>query len=314
MSRAVAEASIVKADTAAGGEVWTIEGDTQPDQTGYDVERYVAELPDRPTRIRVIACRENADLIAQLYRRQRVDGTVSVQVGRPPSVQWADIRRDGPGHVLLNMRQFEAGAPSMGGWHDMTDRDYPSYAMASLLGHGPVDTRHLMDLLDTHPAWDALSFIPHLDRRKVATLLARILDPRWFVDPEEPDSSGRLNNFLGLIPSQPATKRKLAMSAWIPQDLDPDRVSPGAFLLRYCDSLGNAKDPLVRTTRRFVAFLRYTWTDAMAARPRLKPGTYRHDQGLFIPEYFFRDAIEAGAFRDHMAARAGLIDTHSGPP
>jgi len=60
------------------------------------------------------------------------------------------------------------------------------------------DNQDLLRLLHAHPAWRPLSFIQSLNQLAVAGVLGHIVDPRWHIDPDDPDSIVPLEEVLGL--------------------------------------------------------------------------------------------------------------------
>jgi hypothetical protein len=222
--RVVTDATLKVHTDAKTGSVWLIDGDGPPGDTGRDSERFAAELPPGPLTVRVLGFRENARLISSLYRRRPAHPGLSVEVGRPVVVPWEQLDGQGPEHVLFEIRQLAVQCPSsMGGWHALTDREYAGYALTALLNSGPADAHHVADLLGRHAAWPALSFITHLDLQATAQVLAEIGDPRWFIDPERPDSMSRLRSYFGL---PPCGGREDVRQAGAPPRPPPARLGP----------------------------------------------------------------------------------------
>jgi hypothetical protein len=314
--RVVTDATLKVHTDAKTGSVWLIDGDGPPGDTGRDSERFAAELPPGPLTVRVLGFRENARLISSLYRRRPAHPGLSVEVGRPVVVPWEQLDGQGPEHVLFEIRQLAVQCPSsMGGWHALTDREYAGYALTALLNSGPADAHHVADLLGRHAAWPALSFITHLDLQATAQVLAEIGDPRWFIDPERPDSMSRLRSYFGLPPAEGARtsarrahRRDLLRRAWARPFADIRE--PGAFLWRHAKCHHSAARAELATSQYFLAYLRHSWLDSLcgdAVRKYVREGAaVAHDQGLFIPEHFFKRPEDASSFRRHAAAGASI--------
>jgi hypothetical protein len=75
-------------------------------------------------------------------------------------------------------------------------------------------TSRAIDLLHVHPAWRSLQFIPTLNEDCCATLLGYIMDPRWYVDPCNPDRTARLESKLGLNPKTQAGVTLAGVKPW----------------------------------------------------------------------------------------------------
>ncbi len=300
MQKAAAEEAIVKAQTGPTGEVFYIDGPAAVSASGMAADSFSTTCSGR--RVRVLATQDNVELIVSLYDR-RVDGDRTViELGRPAGIDWSSILAIGPRETLINMRQAAATAPSRGGWHVMTASDYPAYAMAAQIRRDRGVTAETVAMLAKHPAYPALSFIGHVDAGCLCLLIAAILDPRWYVDPDAPDRNGRLKCYLGMISGQVTGspgrrhRRGLVTSTWKTTDSVPAGVaSPGYFLWRYWARVeGDVAKADLRTGQRFIAYLKAVWLCGML------DGAWCGD-GLFVPEYFFDTAETVEAWRDFTA-------------
>lgn len=256
-----------------------------------------AAAADPGTRVRLLGARGNVPLALALHRRG-----IGVELGYPGTHDWPACIADGPGVVVAACAggQFDSLAASVGGWRPMTDADAVAYAMAARFDSGGDADDATMALFATHPAYPALSFIPHLDLRRAARLVATILDPRWFVDPETPDRLSRLKCFLGLVGDRPPgspgrrSRRALATDAWKSTPALPAAVKePGYFLWRHwaaCDGEHRRAD--LKTSCLFLDYLKATWLDAAKQCP----------DRLFVPGHFFGRDATAAAWRAHVQA------------
>lgn len=288
------------ATTGGDGLVHAVDGGGRAAPSGLAPADFAAAAVGRT--IRVVALRANVPLICAAYRRAAA-GTV-VELGRPAGVDWAGLARRGVHDLLATMGAGSANAASRGGWRALTGLEYPTYAIADHLARGGGDGPALAGLMEGHPAAPGLAFLPHLDRVACAALLATILDPRWYVDAARPDRSGRLKCHLGLIGGGGsrgrAGRRALVLAAWkTTPGVPAPWACPGYFLWRHwAAGAGTAEQADLRTSRRFVAYLRATWLDGLL-------GDSWCPDRLFVPEYFFADAADAAAYRASVAARPG---------
>jgi hypothetical protein len=237
--------------------------------------------------------------------------------------------------MLVRMRDSAADGlnPAMGGWHEFGEADYPSYAIASVEDYHrlPFDLGRLrMTMLARHPAWPGLSFIAHLDLDKLAQLLGVILDPRWYVSLRTPrhgsdiapyyDDAAKLHAYLGLDPRTMAgvlglikpcgsyALCRLVLETWSATVPKPNEQAPGYFLWRRYRRENGPLKAALRASQMFVDYLRLVWFDALycdhTASRRAAPGKRPVGEGLFAPDHFFSDALEAGAYVEHRAAVA----------
>jgi hypothetical protein len=278
-------------------------------------EQFVEDSMTRGyARIRLIGARDNARLITLLYEAKQAKRIHSVEVCTPAIVE-KRTDRGRPGPVLFELGLCSSG-PSQGGFHEVVDTDYRAYKLA-------VDPSE--ENLCQHPAWKALSFIQPA-RDAVATLLAHILDPRWFVDVCYPDRSTKFQMALGLDPytqkgstfdtprcricrrvlgcwkaphKEDEVKKlfELAGTKCIP-DSDKLGLRPHDFCWRVW---GKYPDPVIanlRGSQRFAEFLRQTWLDAIYKGAASTP---EERAGLFRPADFFTLDEEIYAYEQHAA-------------
>lgn len=302
-----AEDTVLKLTISPEGEVWYLDGDRLPKRSGFDRDKFLdSPIRRRAERIRVVGMPSNANLIAHLYTLKARDELSGLEVCSP-LVCSAAADRTKPEVTLFNMRQW-ALSPSVGGWHEVTAQDYAIYAMVAQLVAG--DLKRAMEFLPEHPVTLAAQFVC-CDSVALTKLLGAIVDPRWFVDPDNPDRLSKLFSFLGL---DPATERasgrrsayrernQLVASCWRsgPEQGSDGKPGPRSYFHRYHRELIEGKEvgwkADLRTAQRFVAFLRQVWVDAIYPMPNpwMEP--------LFETERFFRRGADAMAFDSHMKA------------
>lgn len=262
---------------------------------------------------------QNADLICRLYEAHgETSFPTTIKLASPAA---ADEPDDG------------TVPPSLGGWHTMTDADYATYRLIEAQLHEEPEYHHSY-WLKLHPAYAALSFLPSLRPEAAIDLLGKIVDPRFHVDPAQPDRLARLRAFLGLN-GQPALRGAAAYDAGCASDqryslLDASVVfatwsdgyadaiakpalAPREFLFRVMKSVkaDTRAEALLKASHVFVRFLRDVWLD------QLTPPRKYHSDGvhpprltadpaagycpqLFVPRLFFGQRDEAEAWEEHV--------------
>lgn len=302
----------LKLHTAPDGEIWLADGTRAPRPSGMQLDRFMdSGVWRQPVRvIRVLGLSYNAPLLTALFPWQSRHHIERLELAGPLVCTTVDERRD-PEVALFRMRQCLLPS-ALGGWHIMTDRDYASYSLVTRLQTtGDWADESALSILMHHPAWYDLTFIRGLNPRMVARLLARIIDPRWFVDTRRPLRIARLENYLGLAPSvqrvasSPTTSLnfagencRLVLQSWRSAD-PPGRGEleiPENFLWRIWFAAGQGVRGDLRASQAFVCFLRHTWLAALCVRPGSQ-------DGLFNPDVIFNNEAELSAYRDHAAKR-----------
>ena len=271
--------------------------------------------------VQILGTVDNAPLIDALYRARHTQGTPGrIQVGSP----WPydlDAERPDALTIFSRMSLLDRLRPSQGGWHDLTRHDYVSYALCRTVFEARGRCTGVAEkFLKAHPAWPALSFLPTLDQPRSALLLSLMVDPRWYIDPENPDRSARLKSYFGLgsgkgdaspirlmeailekrKPEGPlATKMakiQTVLDTWAGMDRDPDPYligdEPRNFLWRIALEAPNRAVGLVRACHVFLRFVAETWTQAVSdGHP-----------DLFVPAYFFHDPAVAAEWVNHLGS------------
>lgn len=295
--------TVLKLCVAPDGVVWAADGTRPPASTGLSVDAFVTTFAPRP--VRLLGCARNVQLIDRLFTVCTAGGTV-VELATP-SLCVSRAEREDPTIVLYRMRQCR-WAPSLGGWHAMTAAEHVTYAMAA---------RRAKSMVFQHPVWYDLAFIPTISHGGVAELLMEIRDPRWFVDPRHPMRVSRLQTFLGLTPGNvqwtqecaqrfrevtPWRRRCLmAIAAWgySPRPAVSPQVlaCPGGFLWRRLATHPDQLRGILRVTQTFVAYLYFTWLEALRAGASWRPDP------LFDPERLFKTREEIDAYREYARNR-----------
>ena len=306
MAEAIVDEKTLKVTLDNDGLVWVLNGDGIPQPTKCDTEAFLKSWRiEANERIRLPGTAQNAKLIVELYEQRLRGAFDSLQVCSPLCCESADERKD-PAVVLLSMRQFSP-AKSLGGWHEFGLKDLPSYMMAAHFFKHDDATPETLMLLRGHPAYSALSFAACLDEQAIARLIGTVIDPRWYVDPNDPDRNSRYEQFLCLNPKsvsqanhQDATwrthKYRLVQDCWQIQEPEKELLkcpAPRLFIWRAFYQAGcNIKGDLT-ASKHFAHFVRQVWTQAVYNGP----GPER----LFVPKYFFFRDDEVKAYEEYMA-------------
>lgn len=198
--------------------------------------------------------------------------------------------------------------PSVGGWHEMSSREFPVYSMVAEYHKAGRVNGSVMKHLRYHPAWPALSFLGSPNLRDGAEVLCDIVDPRWFLSPKKPNRWSRLFEFFGLNPvtmqflvseekrgkCRHLDRAKTCIRCWTGEKKPPPGIRnlpPQLFLWAAFRSINQDKDSwkaLRAASRKFLLFLTTSWLDEM-----------HPSRELFVPEYFFQNRRQAKAFRKH---------------
>ncbi len=287
------------------GFVWSLFADGAPRNTGHSVIEFMLSPASRYLHYRMIGCPENAHLTLGLYWRQAKQQDGKVELCSPVACR-SEAERYDPELTLLGMRRFERTA-STGGWHRMGPTDLPTYA---LLAHAQKIGKFNKDsikLLKVHPVWPALSFIPDMDLKNAAALVATIVDPRWFIDLKHPARGSKLRKYMGLDmktllgvldkgPQQRLHDRcELVLSTWNKKGCKLIE-RPNNFLHRIARSFEEKDKPelgLLRASQVFIEYLRLVWLAALGLGKK-------QSEALFVPEYFFKSPSEILSFQNHM--------------
>jgi len=307
----IEDAATTKLHVDADNHVWYTDLGGLPCNSGQTIDEFLSSSPhcSGPRRIvRLIGTPQNAELISTLYVRQRQKEISRVQIAGPNVCENATELAD-PSLAILRMRQALT-APACGGWHDLSEYEYPAYAMLARLqrNHGVVDDL-VRTYLKVHPAYRAVTFIPDVAEEHLARLLATIVDPRWYVDRRAPEKTTKLALFLGLVPAVQArvsdatiivTKKRdlrcaTVLNCW--KTMPADRVNmsdPRNFLWRIWRACGGGVRADLRASQAFIRYVCYNWLDVLDRRKGYK-------DGLFAPDLFFKTAEERKSYLQHMS-------------
>lgn len=281
----------LKLTTDPAGVVWYADGWGEVTCSGQAVPAFLRKL--RRPFVRLPGLAHNAALLVALYEAFRDRRVERLEVCSPAAVPTREQRHD-PRLCLFHARRCDRPA-SAGGWRPVTVDDFRTFSLVLAAGDG---ADHAVRLLRDHPTGPLVRFLEGLDRAAFAAVLAEVLDPRWFVDPRNPDRLARLRCYFGVVPGHaPKPRRRLLDQAWSAGGRPADTAAPGRYLWRYYDGRRLRRDDVTHeaavaaTSRRFLTLVALVWLD------RLHPMPNRWREPLFEPEHFFDTPAAVAAFR-----------------
>lgn len=298
----------VKLHTDKNGIVWYSSGISPAENSNQTVGAFLLSpvISRISTQIRILGVPQNADLISNLYLRKRQKELASVYLAGPNVCESLQELAD-PISTLLRMREVILPV-SCGGWHELTDKEYVTYAL--LLRHqvGAADTPAAKLLYEAHPLYKTLSFVGGLSHKSAAELLTLVIDPRWYVDRRRPDNPAKLDLYLGLTPKiqqrvsagGPAARGRdarcrVVLNCWKTKEpAEVDFTAPGNFLWRIWRAAGEGTKGDLRASQAFVRYVRLNWLDKLAQKRQI-------NDSLFVPDKFFKLPEEQKAFTAHFA-------------
>lgn len=295
--------SLYRLHVALDGSVWYAVDDHLPVSSGIKPSEFHQYNPlQKDDSVIMLGTRSNAKLLVDLYTMKCNKVFSSLKVCSPLACR-GEKRRQDPRIILMDILQLRGYAGSLGGWHECDKSDALHYLIASM-----KDFSVMPSFIDKHPAYKSLMFLPNLNMNKCVQLLSTIIDPRWYVDLDNPESHSQIQAYLGLIPKiqqyvssdneikHPSSDLcKLVMNCWktiIPNEQELDK--PNNFLWRiwYTQNKDTMAD--LHVSHTFITYLRETWLNEIY----ISRGGLSKD-GLFIPKYFFKTKDEVEAYEHH---------------
>lgn len=301
------------------GCVWYARHNETPKSSGQTMDKFLkSPIGKKAQVVRMPGAAAYSAAIIDLYGKTLNNSMRAVQVCSPAYL--GRFAPSGDPIAIICAMQTCKFAPSCGGWSDVTDKQCPSFMLAKYFGcYGYDSEMDDMDLstvtfhLRQHAMWPAMSFIDGLDVASTAKLLALVIDPRFFVDHDEPDSLRHWDDFFGFNSGstiRPTGKLKsfnvkttygrfeLLQRCWKSRmDNPPTKdklVSPGSFMWRrwlfFLKSRGERHADF-DAARCMSTYIRLTWLDALYG---VKPPW---GERLFVPEFFFDSKGTAKAWR-----------------
>ena len=315
------EINTLKLYTSFDDEVWHIAGNGVPMSSGYSYDEFCdnPRLINKKSVVRLVGSARTAQLISKLYLAKQVGDIADLQVCSP-QVETFNLDEYSPEKVLMNMRRWDY-SPSVGGFHKVQTSDFLVYSIISIISNidNYKDTSEQIQLLyKSHPMYKILSFVPFLNLEACAYLLAMIVDPRWYVDLNNPNKLANYFECLGVSslktpneatgPHNPnfifkkVDKRNTVLRAWR-NDLNADKNLSSNFLANtYSDVRSTFAAKKIKgselsfdeadlaTSQKFLSFVYYMWLDMLYPMPN----AWR--ESLFVPTYFFKRKEEVERF------------------
>lgn len=272
-------------------QIWQLRDDHELDVLSVSPDEFSSNHVLDVDRVRLLGTASNAQLICWLTTaRNSGSAPYSVQVGTPQYCSRKDF--DDPKRVLSRMQELDSRhlSSSTGGWHEVSQAEFYSYLLVCAVAAGNVTQPELLRLLRLHPAWPAVSFIPSLNARAAAQLLAEIVDPRWYVDVKHPGRMSKLKAYVGAEPhclrkvisnkidDQRSLRASYAAGTWMTskQLATSDKSSVANFVYRCYQRYDDKLTGAARATALLLRFICEVWLDSLYP-----------DRELFVPEYFF---------------------------
>ncbi len=278
-------------------------GDFHRNPDGFDIGLRIAKT------VRVMGVPDNAPLVVGLKKyhhdNPKVAAKQAVYLGSPQVVP-SPAMRASPEAVLQAMWQPAVPATVAGCWHRMGPKEYTTYAIVTELKLTAGQPSELARrTLRYHPAWPALSFLAGLDEDAACSLVAEIIEPRWFRHPFRPTRLTRLNSYLGLTPGNMAAfvsggegernyaRAQTVLATWA-NGYKHSMAGPGGFLHRIAglSPAGEYHLGLLKACERFTRFLFEVWTAESAANQEVQ----------FDPGLFFKKPDEVTGYEIHRRA------------
>jgi hypothetical protein len=299
-----------KLHTAPDGIVWYASGINPTESSHQDAESFLTSniISRVNLNVRLLGIPQNADLIVNLYARKRKRELGTIYVAGP-NVCESMLELNDPFVTVRRMRSVFVAA-SCGGWHELSDADAAVYSLISRMQR----SNDWFDVLgrvyfESHPLFKGLNAVGGLSYKNTASLMALIVDPRWYVDRRRPDNPGKLCLYLGLTPKTQGRvsdckkivskgrdlRCAMVLSCWKTQSPDTvDFDAPENFLWRIWQAAGGGVKGDLRASQAFVGYVRDKWLDALVSRQGLR-------EELFLPDKFFKTTAEKQAYIANIA-------------
>ncbi len=284
MTKSTVSVGRVHLHVTPSGELWAAEDGGAPRPAAGGLPGFL-ERPAVPKGavVRVSGEAGNADLILRLWACREAGVVRDVQVCSPLAV--SSVKRRGhPESAFADLQAWSA-RPSCGGWRTVEPADVDAYRLAVAAARGERLAPHLA----RHPARFAVE-TASLDGERAAALLAALVDPRFYIDPADPDRFSKMESFLGLNPdtasgAAPGGRHRqrydLVTAAWKhsrPSAEDASRT-PGLFLWDVFYRRGANWQAELKAGQTLIRYLRHLWLDELY-RGRVA-------EGLFVATHFF---------------------------
>ena len=258
------------------------------------IKEVIAENPF----VNIHSLKQNASLLIKVFENLQEFNLDSIRLHKPPS------RMQPAGLQTCNSLDWnEHNLPvSLGGPRRFTEVDLLTCRLQLQAAKKNDDPSwdELIELVKTHPAWPAFSFLPFSKPRSAIRLIGMLGDPRWYVNPKRSDSSQDLISAFGLAKDGLAnmqaallfkeidgtSSRGMACAvtvlySWCPVFLcegearlcqleDVDQEQRGRWILRDYLHNPNPVDGLLLACRRFLRAMCNIWLDNLTCHREYK--------------------------------------------
>lgn len=313
MSKNLDETAI-RLHTDSSGNVWYGRGLEAPQNSAKSVDLFTLSPMCSGTSsvFRILGVARNADLICTMFPRMRQKEIRAIEIAGPNVISdYTDLNAQ---QIVMRMSGVRT-APSCGGWRQMSGVDYSMYALISrFVKNGFVLDGPAYIHFGSHPIAKIMEFVPTLSKSDAACVAAMLVDPRWFVDRRNYETTQNVFCFLGLTPAvQNRVSNKTCilsrirelrcarvLAAWKSRDIPPEKIdlqNPANFLYRIWHAAGGGAKGDLRASQAFVRYIVANWLSATERRKGAR-------DGLFAADLYFKTAEEQQAYKEYAASVA----------
>lgn len=314
MSKSMDE-TVTRLHTDSSGIVWYSRGLEAPQTSAKSVDLFTLSpiCSGRSAIFRILGVAQNAELLCTLFLRSRQKEIHAVEVAGPNVIadKYSDLNAQ---QIVMRMSGVRT-APSCGGWRQMTGADYNMYALISrFLKNGFVLDGPAYIHFGSHPIAKIMEFIPTLSKSDAACVAAMLVDPRWFVDRRNFETTQNAFFFLGLTPAvqQRVSDKQCiltrirelrcarVLAAWKSPDIPPEKIdlqNPANFLYRIWHAAGGGAKGDLRASQAFIRYVVANWLSATELRKGAR-------DGLFAADLYFKTPDEQKAYKEYAASTA----------
>ena len=300
--------------------VWYSFNDSQPICSKLTSEKFVeSKLFKRSECFRLPASRSTSYLINRLWVKRKIGDAISLQLcSSRPLIKCDNKYKLDTVSKFLYIHNY-VDTPSRGGWHEFTDDEYPTYLISELLKEKNTLAKNynsrLMYIYEQHPLNQPMSFFREFDQLRIGEILGLVMDPRFFINPSDPDKDYDLMSFLGVFHSiirkniidpnitSRASRLATLISIWKTDSfLNMKKLSPGVEFIRnsWLRIKALHKDPYAADliiTRYVISFIRNYWLNTLYATKNAWA------EPLFLTDdYFSGDSVLINKFKKHIAS------------
>jgi hypothetical protein len=248
------------------------------------VKRVLGET--RTANVLGMAC--NAALLLQLAEHAGRFG-YRLRVGSPTLFPGRWRATDAVSDLVLYLQTSGGITQISGQWHDFTVADQTVYALHCVKNYATCRA-----LLATHPAAAVFRYVRGNTDEQIQEFYNLVTDIRWFLRPERPSRTSRLEAYLGITPGN----AKHFLAPVTPGDLHTARFIrvaslwfrgrdiPAETVFLRCFREDATARTLLRQTQRFLSLVRLIWLGSCVTE-------YANS---FQPARFFSSTVDTEEF------------------